>query len=179
MIDNWGGVLCFAARVFCSVEDRIQGLHMLGSTCSTPELSFQPNMFPAWRNKVKGVNRSPQHYLPEIRARKEWKVTPLAPPLWHLHFLWEVLCLRRGFQNGLGLFECVFFSVAHPSPRSFGTQSWPPSALGWSLLVTGPRPGPAIAAHASGCGHLSPFLLCKACKPCPFLRGEVGLPQLG
>lgn len=73
------------------------------------------------------------------------------------------------------------FSSLWPTlpPGHLVTQSWPPSALGWSLLVAGPRPGPAIAAHTSGCGHLSPFLLCKACKPCTFLRGEVGLPQLG
>lgn len=157
MIDNWGGVLCFAACVFCSVEDRIQGLHMLGSTCSTPELSFQPSMFPAWRNKVKGVNRSPQHYLPEIRARKEWKVTPPAPPLWHLHFLWEVLCLRRGFQNGLGLFECVFFSVAHPSPRSFGNPELATKCFG---LVSSSDWAQARASDSSTCQWLwSPFSL--------------------
>lgn len=59
------------------------------------------------------------------------------------------------------------------------TQSWPPSALSWPLLMAGPWPGLVMAAHASGCGYLSPFLLGKVYEPCTLLKGRSGLPTAG
>jgi hypothetical protein len=65
-------------------------------------------------------------------------------------------------------------------PGQSVTQNWPLKALGWPLLVTGPRPGPVMAAYVGGCGYLFPFLLCKAFESShTLLEGGSGLTTAG
>lgn len=57
----------------------------------------------------------------------------------HCH-LEDVFCVLEDFVRILQINLNVFPSLDHLSPGQLVNQSWPPSALGWSLLAAEPGP---------------------------------------
>lgn len=99
--------------------------------------------------------------------------------VWSDHYLEEVsLCLGRLCQDSPDPSECFPLS-GPPFPRSAGKPELAVKCFALAPPSSWARTRAVMAAHA-GCGHPSPFLLCKASESsCTLLEGGSGLTTAG